>query len=247
LTGGAHWGERSGCPTLRRWGSRLRSKNAARPERPHSGATAQRDETGRAVPLDELQGTAELVDDRSLRLNAVQTDVAGLERYGRRRSVMRGQHRLKHGRPHRVLPACHSKRELRGKGSHAGGAGTLPLRPHQSQRRAVSAAPANVSRPSSAAAMRNPLPCATRPRASLNKHCAGRLDEHCRGGGAQLNPEGPQHADAEGEQSQLLRDPDNQSSCAGESQPENIPRRDRRDTGALRQNGPRSCARQPRR
>jgi hypothetical protein len=63
------------------------------------------------VPLDELQGTAELVDDRSLRLNAVQTDVAGLERYGRRRSVMRRQHRLKHGRPHRVLPACHSKRD----------------------------------------------------------------------------------------------------------------------------------------
>ena len=75
------------------------------------------------MPLDELQGTAELVDDRSLRLNAVQTDVAGLDRYGRRRSVVRGQHRLKHGRPHHVLPACHSKRELRGKGSHAGGAG----------------------------------------------------------------------------------------------------------------------------
>jgi hypothetical protein len=109
------------------------------------------------VPLDELQGTAELVDDRSLRLNAVQTDVAGLERYGRRRSVMRGQHRLKHGRPHRVLPACHSKRELRGKGSHAGGAGTLPLRPHQPQRRAVSAAPANVSRPSSAAVILFPV------------------------------------------------------------------------------------------
>ena len=45
------------------------------------------------------------------------------------------------------------------------------------------------------------------------------------GGACLPNPEGPQHAhaDAEREQRQLLREPDNQSSSASESQPKDIP------------------------
>jgi hypothetical protein len=56
-------------------------------------------------------------------------------------SGMRGQYCLKHRRPHGVPPACHIKRELRGKAPHTGGAGALPLRPHQAQCRPGSAPP----------------------------------------------------------------------------------------------------------
>ncbi|HWI01931.1 MAG TPA: hypothetical protein VNT27_16510 [Propionibacteriaceae bacterium] len=109
----------------------------------HRALSAQRDNTGGVVPPDDLEGVAELVNDGALRLDAVhllQTDVADLDRHRNRGSGVRRQHRLKHRRSHRVPTACHIKREFRGKASHAGGAGALPLRPHQPQRRFVSAA-----------------------------------------------------------------------------------------------------------
>jgi hypothetical protein len=88
---------------------------------------------------DDLERLTELPHDHVLGLDPVTQLQAGVvhgNRRGRRRAVMRGQHRREHRGPDRVTAAGHLERELRGQLPDAGRAGALPLRPHQAQRHA---------------------------------------------------------------------------------------------------------------
>ena len=120
------------CQVLAVAGGELRERGHA-----DRALATQGDDPGRAVPADDLECGAELLDHNTLRLDSVhllQAPVAELDLHPRRRSGVLRQDRFQHCRPHRVPAAGHIERKLRSETADAAHAGPLPLRPQQPQR-----------------------------------------------------------------------------------------------------------------